>query len=312
MLIKVTRGSQPRALCRYVLDPKKQKELDRSTIEKTGIVSSVILCANMPGRTAKQLASNLELLAELNTRVKKTVAHYSISLHPDEADQMKRSKMVAISEAVLSGLGHEHCPYFGVEHHDANQKHWHLVANTVDYKGSWVDDSFDRYRLRALEEQLAHRFQLTPVKENSVDKGKYLSTGEHRRKVRTGETLPKEKLWNAIDNCIEPEISLERFILNLRANYPDVSIRFREEDSRKVGISFGIDGIAFSGRKLGRNYSLKGLATHHGITLSEGADDALDKILAMPTECCISIYTELENRVSALESSRLAQEVFYL
>lgn len=312
MLIKVTKGSQPGPLCRYVLDPNKQKPQDRNLIEQSGIVSSVIFCPNVPGETVEELANNLQLLAKLNREVKKPVAHYSVSLHPNEAKQVERSQMVEISEAILHHLGHEYCPYFCVEHHDANQKHWHLVASTVSYDGSWVDDSFDRYRLRVLEEQLAHRFQLIPLEKTSVNKGKYLSTGEHRRKARTGETLPKEKLWNAIDNCIEPGISLERLILNLRANYPEVSIRFREENSRRVGISFAIDGIAFPGRKLGRGYSLQGLATHHGIALSEGADDALDKILAAPYERCRSIYTDLENVVPASEHSGLAQKGFSL
>ena len=294
MLIKVIRGREPGALCRYVLDPKKQQLADRNVIEKTSVVSSVVFCSTMFGRTTEQLTRQLRFMAQLNSRVQRTVAHYSVSLHPDEAQQVTQSQMAAISKAMLDELGHSRCPYFAVEHHDSDQKHWHVVTSTVAYDGSWIDDSFERIRLRVLEEALEHRFLRSLAKAKSARKGRHLSTGEYRRKVRTGEVLPKEKLWSAINDCIEPEISIERFVLNLRAKYPEVSVRFREKDSQKVGISFEIDGIAFSGRKLGRPYSLQGLATHHGITATEASRSALDKILALPVEQCKQVYLDIE------------------
>ena len=167
MLIKVIRGRDSGALCRYVLDPKKQKAQERSLVEKTGVVSPIVLCSTVPGQTVEQLAHNLQLIAKLNFEVQKTVAHYSISLHPNEASQVEKSQMSAISRATLDELGHSRCPYFCVEHHDADQKHWHLVASTVGYDGKWVDDSFDRNRLRVLESQLERRFQLTSLRRES-------------------------------------------------------------------------------------------------------------------------------------------------
>ena len=292
MLIKVIRGCDSGALCRYVLDPKKQKAQERDTIKETGVVSSVVFCTTMPGQTIEQLASNLQLFAQLNARVQKTVAHYSISLHPDEANQVERSQMVAISRAMLDELGHSRCPYFGVEHHDANQKHWHLIASTVGYDGKWVDDSFDRNRLRLLEEQLENRFQLARSREKSVRDKRYLSTGEYRQKARTGEVLPKEKLWEALDSCLEQGMSIERFVLSLRAKHPEISVKFREEGSQKVGVSFGIDGVAFAGRKLGRAYSLQGLKAHYGIETV--VPSALDRVLALSSEQCQQIYADLE------------------
>ena len=293
MLIKVVRGSEPKALCRYVLDPRKQKAHERSAIGTTGVVSPIVFCTNMPGQTTEQLAHNLQLLAKLNPNVRKTIAHYSISLHPDEANQVERSRIEAISEAMLIDLGHSHCPYFGVEHHDADQKHWHLVAGTVGYDGKWVDDSFDRNRLRILEERLEGRFRLARSKERTAKPRKHLSTGEYRQKARTGEVLPKEKLWTAIDSCIEQGMSTERFVLSLRAKHPEISVQFREEGSQKVGISFGIDGAAFAGRKLGRTYSLQGLKAHYGVEIA--AVNSLDKVLALTSEQCQKIYLDLEN-----------------
>ena len=275
------------------LRSQKQKTQERSRVEKTGVVSPIVLCSTVPGQTVEQLAHNLTAIRSAQLRVQKTVAHYSISLHPDEANQVERSQMAAISRAMLDELGHSRCPYFGVEHHDADQKHWHLVTSTVGYDGEWVDDSFDRNRLRILEEQLENRFQLARSKERASKHRKHLSTGEYRQKARTGEVLPKEKLWTAIDSCIEQGMSTERFVLSLRAKHPEISVQFREEGSQKVGISFGIDGTAFAGRKLGRTYSLQGLKEHYGMEIT--AVRSLDRVLALTSEQCQKIYLDLED-----------------
>ncbi|MBE9062877.1 relaxase/mobilization nuclease domain-containing protein [cf. Phormidesmis sp. LEGE 11477] len=247
----------------------------------------------MPGSTTEQLAHNLHLLAKLNPNVEKIVAHYSVSLHPKEAKQVGRSQIAAISEMMLSELGHGMCPYFGVEHHDAEQKHWHLVASTVAYDGSWVNNSFERYRIRTLEEQLAQRFQLLTSRERAAQRKKHLTTGEYRQKARTGEVLPKEKLWNALDDCIEQGISIERFVLSLRVRYPEISVQFREEGSQKVGISFGIDGAAFAGRRLGKAYSLRGLRAHYGIETVKA--ESLDRVLALSPKQCQELYADLQS-----------------
>ncbi|PZO58015.1 MAG: hypothetical protein DCF15_06020 [Phormidesmis priestleyi] len=300
MLIKVTRGGNPGDLCRYVLDPRKQPEKEQAAIESNQSVGPILVCSTMPGSTAEQLAQYLRQIAQLNSRVEKIVAHYSISLPPSDGGQIERSQMAAISKAMLHEMGHNRCPYFGVEHHDATQKHWHLVASTVSYAGKWVDDSFDRHRLRTVERELEQKFGLTRSQPRSPDSIRNLTTGEYRMKERTGEPVAKEKLWAAIDSCLEGNDSLIKFILEMRARYPEISVRVKERKGKKIGISYSIDGIGIAGYKLGKAYSLAGLGKYHQLQNDPKSAALIDEVLLRSPEECIRLKAQLE---AGLETS---------
>ncbi|MEM6452515.1 MAG: relaxase/mobilization nuclease domain-containing protein [Cyanobacteria bacterium P01_D01_bin.105] len=293
MIIKVIRGSSAYGLCRYVLDPRKQLPTQQAIALETDSAEPFLLCAGMPGQKAHDFARNLNTVAKLNQRVQKTVAHYSISLPEGDRERISHKKMVAMTKSLLYQMGHARCPYFAVEHHDASQKHWHVVVSAVTYGGDWVDGRFDRYRLRTVEENLEQQFRLTSSRRRPVADIKNLSAGEYRIKGATGQVLPKEKLWAAVDSCLGEDQSLARFILKLKARFPEVSVQLRERDSRKVGISFGIDGKAFAGRHLGRAYSLNGLQQYHQIRYEPDSQPGiLDEILSMDTKQCQQLYQQ--------------------
>jgi hypothetical protein len=302
LLIKVIRGCSPGKLCQYVLDPQKQTQSKQEAIKATQSITPVLICSTMPGKTVGQLTQNFRLIAKLNPRVIKTVAHYSVSLPPSDAGKVEWQEMALITTSMLYALGHSRCPYFAVQHHDANQTHWHVVASTIRYDGIWVDDSFERYRLRILEQQLEKRFKLTLSQHRSAEEVKNLSTGEYRWKANKGETLPKEKLWAALDSCIEKDISLTKFILRLRAEHPEISIRFNEQGNQKVGISFGIDGIGFAGRSLGRGYSMQGLESYYGIRHDVELEPLLNQVLKLSATECEELYLSLEGTSKNLTS----------
>lgn len=293
MIIKVIRGSSAYGLCRYVLDPKKQLPEQQAIALEADSERPFLLCAGMPGQKAHEFARNLNTVAQLNRRVQKTVAHYSISLPTSDREQVSRRMMVAMTKSLLYQMGHARCPYFAVEHHDASQKHWHVVVSAVTYGGDWVDGRFDRYRLRTVEAQLEQQFQLTPSGRRPVAEVQNLSAGEYRLKKATGQVLPKEKLWAAIDSCLGEDQSLARFILKLKARFPEVSVRLRNRDRRKVGISFAIEGKTFAGRHLGRAYSLSGLQRYYQVRYEpDGQPGLLDEILSMDTKQCQQLYRQ--------------------
>lgn len=293
MIIKVIRGSSAYGLCRYVLDPQKQQPEARAIALATDSERPFLLCAGMPGQKAHEFARNLNTVAQLNQRVQKTVAHYSISLPTSDRAQVSRRMMVAMTKSLLYQMGHARCPYFAVEHHDASQKHWHVVVSAVTYGGDWVDGRFDRYRLRTVEALLEQQFQLTPSGRRPVAEVQNLSASEYRLKGATGQVLPKEKLWAAIDSCLGEDQSLARFILKLKARFPEVSVQMRSHNGRKVGIAFAIEGKAFAGRHLGRAYSLNGLQRYQQIRVEpEKQPKLLDDILSMDTEQCQQLYRQ--------------------
>jgi hypothetical protein len=305
--LKVTRGSDHAGLFDYLLDPTKQTEEKRVELQATGKAKDLILCSTIPGQTSAQLALNFRRIARLNPTVQKTVAHYSVSLPTEDNDRVGTIEMRRISRMLLEQLGHGRSPYFAVEHHDTAHRHWHLAASTISYDGSWVDDSFERYRVRAIESAVEDSFSLKKTPKRPIQEIKNLSTGEYRLKRRTQELVPKEKLWAAIDDCIERARSLERFILELRLRYPEISVHIKGDADRPIGISFATEGIAFSGRSLGRAYSLNGLKIYHGIEYTESSKPLIDSISNLSKEECESLYSALETNIEKRPVSNVWQ-----
>jgi Relaxase/Mobilisation nuclease domain len=305
--LKVTRGSDPSGLFDYLLDPSKQTEAKRVELQATGTARDLILCATVPGQTSAQLALNFRRIARLNPNVCKTVAHYSVSLPEEDNGKVGLIEMRRISRMLLEQLGHGRSPYFAVEHHDTAHRHWHIAASTISYDGSWVDDSFERYRIRAIESTIEDSFSLKKTQNRPVQEIKNLSTGEYRLKRRTQKPVPKERLWAAIDDCTTRAKSLERFSLELRLKYPEISVHIKGDGDRPIGISFAIEGIAFSGRSLGRAYSLNGLRIYHGIEYVKSSKPFIEKIFNLSREECESLYLELETNAEKRPVSTAGQ-----
>jgi len=282
MRVKPTKSSDAHALCAYVLDVEKQPSSQPP-------IAEAILASNMPGQTVEQLARELEWSAEVPRRkpVQKVVAHYSVSLTPGE--QLTPKQIGAVSRQLLAEMGHERCSYFAVQHHDQEHKHgvqhWHVVAATVNTANEWVNDSFTKLRLQKVERSLEDRFGLVACPTRPVIEQKNLTTGEARRKERTGEVLPKEKLWAAIDAATADKPTMALMVTRLKAQGVDVQLRHKGD--RYTGISFGMDGSAFAGRRLGRAYSFEGLQKYYLIDYDNTAQDStLQQVVsASPAEC---------------------------
>jgi hypothetical protein len=185
-----------------------------------------------------------------------------------------------LTAELLSQMGHDGL-YLAVRHHDQEHvngvHHFHLVASSINFDGSWVSDSFDRLSLKSIERKLEESFGLSsPVP--SVKP--FLSTGEHRRKRRTHELLPKEQLWDIIRSSAADRPSFPLLVTRLIAE--DVQVRFRSDDSGEIsGISFSIargDSDAagdahFRGGQLGKPFSFYGLQQHLGVVRRDQLSD---------------------------------------
>lgn len=278
MRINVTKGSDPKGLCAYVLDPAKQK-----------VGEKAVVATNMAGDDSETLAREFEQIVDRPRRwaVKQTMAHYSVSLPPGE--RLERPEIGAVSRALLDQMGHQHCPYFVVQHHDQEHKndvhHWHVVTSSLTHDGQWVDDGFSHWRLQKVARELEAQFSLTPCPPQPAAEQQNLTTGEHRRKERTGEVLPKEKLWSAINTATADRPTLPLLVTRLKAQ--GIGVHLWRTGETYSGISFGLGDSAFAGRRLGPAYSLGGLQRHQGVYYDAVTHNpALVKILNQsPADC---------------------------
>ena len=283
MLINVTKGSDPYKLTRYLLREDKQKDGQTPDID-----------TNMFGENPEELAEEFRFSHNLNPRVIQTMAHYSVSLPPDERVDPKTR--MAITQRILKETGHIKCQYLSVEHHDQSHKHnvqhWHIAASYVNLDGQHIEDDFIRVKLRGIERDLKREFglQLTQVREEKERKN--LTTGEYRLKARTGQELPKEKLWSAIDQAASDQPSMSLLIARLRSQ--DISVRLRQQNGKPTGISYELGGIAFPGYKLGKAYSFNGLQKNLGVYHLSEQDSQIQDLSQMSTQETQALIQEHE------------------
>ena len=270
MLIKVTKGSDPHKLASYLLRPDKQKADKPPEID-----------TNMVGANALELAEEFRFSHTLNPRVQQTMAHYSVSLAPEERVQPETRR--EISRRILEETGHSDCMYLSVEHHDQSHKndvqHWHIATSNVDLDGNHIEDDFIRVKLRGIERSLEQEFGLQPTRVRAEEERKNLTTGEYRLKERTQRTLPKERLWRAIDQAASDQPSMSLLVARLRVE--DISVRLRQQNGQTTGVSYEVDGIAFPGYKLGKAYSFNGLQKHLGVNYLPEQDSQLQELSQM-------------------------------
>jgi hypothetical protein len=272
-----------------VLDPKKQPRSQSSP-------EDAVFASNMMGQTAEELAQELEWSAAAPRRkpVEKIAAHYSVSLTPRE--RLSRKQMGAVTRQLLKEMGHDRCAYFAVQHHDQEHKrgvqHWHVVTATVNTRNQWVNDSFSKRRTRQVERSLEAQFGLISAPTRPIADQKNLTTGEARRKERTGEVLPKEKLWAAVDKATADKPTMALLVTRLKAQ--DVEVHLRRAGDRYTGISFGLNGSAFAGGRLGRSYSFGGLQKYRGVYYDPMQDDTLQQVANASPDKCQKKLTDYE------------------
>ncbi|MBD2233784.1 relaxase/mobilization nuclease domain-containing protein [Phormidium tenue] len=292
MLIKIVKGSNAHGLCSYLLNPAKQTA-----------VSSVnpIIATNMAWSNPEGLAHEFDWVTSRPRQrlVKHTIAHLMVSLSPGE--HVAPTQMADISLKILDSMGYGDCPFFVTQHHDkasANGvQHWHIATTTIDVEGAWVKDSFSKLKLQHLARQLEHDMALTPLSIAPPSQRHNLTTGEYRRKERTGETLPKETLWDEIDRATNDNPTLSMLVTRLKSSGIEVHLRQASDPGDGpafIGISYAVDGHSFAGRRLGPAYSINGLQKHRQIEYRPDQDAVLTQLMAMNQAQCQQHLTDYE------------------
>ena len=264
MRIKVVKGSDSLGLCQYLLAPEKQIDRERNPV----------LYSNMIGRDAGELAEEFRFSRLLNKNVESFMCHYCVSMPPGE--KVESPQIINISKGLLQKMGHEKCQYLIVQHYDREHRnevqHWHIATSAIALDGKWVNDSFNRPKLRTSEQQLEQEFGLRQTAVRAVRDRHNLTTGEYRLKERSGKVLPKEKLWKLIQKSAEGKPTMTTFVERLLHDGVSVQLNGLEEGTVK-GISYGIDDVAFPGSKLGPAYSFRGVQEHLEVSYKPERDN---------------------------------------
>lgn len=294
MRIIVDRGRQPGSVIGYLLrqDKREKGQEDKNPIFHT----------NMFGETEQELTEELRFSADQNEQVERTYAQYKVSFPPGENPDLRTK--IGIVDGVLTAQKHgQNCQFFAVEHFEKigkhNVHHLHILASTIRLDGTWVDDSFERVKLKQVERDIELKWglQYCPPREKGERNSDPIREWKLREKLQAeGKTLLKDDLRGALDQALEDKPSMPLLMARLKAG--GYSVQFHEFKDGGKGISYAVEGRAFKGRQLGDRYSFNGLREYAGVDYQPERDDAmLRQLNEMSAEECQAVLAQIEHPV---------------
>ena len=218
-----------------------------------------LISSNMAQKEPENLAFEFRLSSNLRKQVTKCVYHASLSVSPSE--KLTDQKWVEIAHAYLKGMEFDENQYVIYRHTDTEHDHIHIIANRIRVTdGSAVSDSWNYRRSEVLVRQLERQFELSPTQCSWEKSKRSPSTGEMRRQKRTGEINKRNQIQNGIEQSLADNPTLVEFIGRLKEK--GISVRLKKSKEDKIeGISYGLEGLAFQGRQLGKKYTWTSLET---------------------------------------------------
>jgi len=236
---------------------------------------------NMASSTPRGLASEFRATALHNRRVQRPVAHISLSPSPDE--ELSDLKALDFAQAYMDRIGFADCQWVLVRHADTQtddgklRPHFHIVANRVkitDYKvvTAWKDYRRSEIAIRELEKE----FGLIEVEPSWEYERTAPSTGQLKQALREASTLEpvKIQLQKAIDAAALDSPTMPELIKKLKRKGVKAQVHF-QSTGRVQGLTYEMDGITFSGTKLGKAYTFPGLQKYRGVTYEPDRDAEL-------------------------------------
>ncbi len=192
---------------RYCLSDKK--ELSAEQKEKLSLQDGLqhkdraeVLVYNNCYGSIPELIEQFEDVQKLSRGVKKPGYHIFMRQAPE--DRLKRGQWMEIAQVIAKEFNFENHQYVCVLHHDASQKHIHIIANRVGYDGKTVNDKFSHFRIAKLSQQLQKEYNLrqTPASRRHLSPEERLIPRQNQR---------QEKLRAAIKSALENTHSFAEF-----------------------------------------------------------------------------------------------------
>ena len=276
--------------------------------EKEG---SRLIAGNMGGKSPRILSAEFAVSRQLNPRLEKAVYHSSLSL--PKTEHLDDDTWSAIADDYIKGMDFADSQYVVYRHSDRDHDHVHIVASRIRITdGTTVNDSWDYVRSEKLLRELEKKYQLTPTISSNQKYQRGQTSGEMRLIERTGQESVRTKLQQKIDEeTIEP-ITMPELVNRLKDLGIDARISWTRTGKMR-GISYQLDGVAFSGTHLGSAYTFPGLQKHKQISYN---NDLHREELALASEREPVIKTIEEKlleprRKQAHKASSISAELVY-
>lgn len=215
---------------------------------------------NMAGETRCELVEEFRTSEALNSRVRRTVYHVSLSTLPKE--EIDDRTWCKIAYRYLSDMGFQECQYLIYRHTDTEHPHVHILAARIRITdGTVVSDSWNFPRSEKVLRAIERDFGLQQTVSSRELKRNSPKTGEIRMMRRTGKKSVRLELQGKVARAVVNSRSVDDFADRLATEGVEMRLR-RDRQGAILGASFALNGVAFQGRQLGADYSWLALERH--------------------------------------------------
>ncbi|BAZ34045.1 relaxase/mobilization nuclease family protein (plasmid) [Cylindrospermum sp. NIES-4074] len=281
MIGKQVKGKSFRGLLNYLFGKEGAKQIG----------------GNMEGTNPRELAAEFRFSRQLNPKVSRAVYHASLSLPHNES--LDDDTWHEIAQKYLQAMGFGMNQYIVVRHVDREHDHAHIVASRIQLDGTTVSDSWDYRRSEAVIRKLEQEYNLQSVQPSWEKDNRSQTTGERRQLARTGEESVRVRIQRSLDQathdhptmpelierCLRPASPTQQRGINVWVGYT--------RTGKVKGISYQLDGVAFSGTHLGKAYTFSGLQKHRGVSYIPKRDDKrIQKLMEQTVENATPAVTQ--------------------
>ncbi|HEX4956241.1 MAG TPA: relaxase/mobilization nuclease domain-containing protein, partial [Thermoanaerobaculia bacterium] len=246
-------GRTPARLIDYLASPRRDQ--------------AEVIDTNLLGREMRSWADQLETVARMGrSRGGRFVKHMILAFAPE--DPVESLDLREVVRFYLDKMGYGEAPFLAVLHQDTDHSHIHIVTTPRTWEGEPISQSWEHLRSVEVAREIERQFGLRPVPSPREARHRQLDQGEIRRAARLEEKPARARFQEELAEAALRSRSFDEFVG--RAERAGYEVRaWVDEDDRLCGLSFGKDGLAFSGAQLGRDFRGPRFLEAFSLSLSE-------------------------------------------
>lgn len=225
----------------------------RCNLEKVNKGLAEVLDHSFVEVSEKMILKEIAIVKVLRPNLQKFFYHTSINFPP--AENLSNEVMKQIAHDYLEQNGFTQHQFILFRHYDADHPHLHILVNRIGYDGKVLSDSNDFARSEKVLRELEQKYNLTNVISSRQASERAITKDEMEMMKRTNLPSHKMALQVIIKNILSTnsKLTCSEFIQALQNK--GVNVLFNQASTGYVsGISYGYDGLAFTGSKLGNDF----------------------------------------------------------
>lgn len=247
---RVKRGKGFRGVLNYALENDNGDKIGKA------------IGGNIWGDNARDMARQFAVTRKMRPDVEKPVWHQSLRL--PKGEKISNEKWAAVADDYMTRMGFsdDHQRTY-ILHDDEKGQHIHIIASRISLSGKLYLGQNENLISTRIVQQLEkdHGLLITKGAEYDPETGKVImpdikkeTKNEKEKSERTGENIPRVELQNLVieaklDN---PDILvfMDRLTKKVVITSPGIA-----STGRMNGFSFSLNGLSFSGSKLGKEFA---------------------------------------------------------